>query len=233
MKADIPSIKKIFSVVRTAAWLSPAAMYSPFGPCGRQGHRICAEALGRLRPLHGICLMAACQHLKYNGTFHEHAQSVLTGLSSFRGRNVISLKHFLRLLGHMASAARITSYETTSALVTLPSPEMGMVSWHTVACSPWTALHATGRQLWTGPQLLWHINCLELFAVYLALWQFQPLLQDKRVLVRTDNTTAVSYFNRQGGLWYVACHSSPVTFSGVRHGSSRCALSTFRGSSIV
>ncbi len=27
-----------------------------------------------------------------------------------------------------------------------------------------------GSGLWTGPQLLWHINCLELWAVHLALW---------------------------------------------------------------
>ncbi len=53
--------------------------------------------------------------------------------------------------------------------------------------------------LWTGPQLLWHINCLELWAVHLALRQFRPLLLGKRVLVRTDNTAAVSYINRLGG----------------------------------
>ncbi len=46
--------------------------------------------------------------------------------------------------------------------------------------------------LWTGPRLLWHINCLELWAVHLALRQFRPLLLGKHVLVRTDNTAAVS-----------------------------------------
>ncbi len=53
--------------------------------------------------------------------------------------------------------------------------------------------------LWTGPQLLWHINCLELLAVHLALRQFRPLLLSKHVLVRTDNTAAVSYIIRMGG----------------------------------
>ncbi len=61
----------------------------------------------------------------------ERAQAVLNCLSSFRGRNVVPLKQFQRLLGHMASAAavtpaRIASYETTSALATLPGPEVGM-----------------------------------------------------------------------------------------------------------
>ncbi len=58
---------------------------------------------------------------------------------------------------------------------------------------------ATG--LWTGPRLLWHINCLKLWAVHLALRQFRPLLLGKHVLVRTDNTAAVSYINRLGGIW--------------------------------
>ncbi len=33
--------------------------------------------------------------------------------------------------------------------------------------------------LWMGPRLLWHINCLELLAVHLALRQFRPLLLGK------------------------------------------------------
>ncbi len=35
--------------------------------------------------------------------------------------------------------------------------------------------------------------------MHLALRQFWPLLLDKHVLVRTDNTVAVSYINRLGG----------------------------------
>ncbi len=38
----------------------------------------------------------------------ERAQAVLNCLSSFRGRNVLPLKQFQRLLGHMASAAAVT-----------------------------------------------------------------------------------------------------------------------------
>ncbi len=52
--------------------------------------------------------------------------------------------------------------------------------------------------LWTGPRLLWHINCLEVWTVHLALLQFRPLLLGKHVLVRTDNTAAVSYISRCG-----------------------------------
>ncbi len=55
-------------------------------------------------------------------------------------------------------------------------------------------------ELRTGPRLLWYINCLELWALHLALWQFRPLLLGKHVLVRMDNTAAVSYINRLGGI---------------------------------
>ncbi|PTA42303.1 hypothetical protein C8054_31450 [Micromonospora sp. RP3T] len=53
---------------------------------------------------------------------------------------------------------------------------------------------------WTGPRLQWHINCLELLAVLLALRRFRPMLRHKHVLVRTDSTATVAYINRQGGL---------------------------------
>ncbi len=138
-------------------------------------------------------------------------------------------------------AVRIASYETTSALATLPGPEVGMaprytasrylpavsplpqpldrpclsmgrvpleqVSRHTVVTTDasstgWgaTCNGQAASGLWTGPRLLWHINCLELWAVHLALRQFRPLLLGKHVLVRTDNTAAVSYINRLGGI---------------------------------
>ncbi len=54
--------------------------------------------------------------------------------------------------------------------------------------------------VWTGPQLHWHINCLELLAVCLALSRLRGRLQRKDVLVRMDNTATVAYINRQGGL---------------------------------
>ncbi|KAI2668407.1 ORF V: Enzymatic polyprotein [Labeo rohita] len=53
---------------------------------------------------------------------------------------------------------------------------------------------------WTGPRLQWHINCLELLAVLLALRRFRPTLRHKHVLVRTDSTATVAYINRQCGL---------------------------------
>ncbi len=52
---------------------------------------------------------------------------------------------------------------------------------------------------WEEEFLFWHINCLELRAVFLALKCFLPVLGEHHVIVRTDNMAVVSHINRQGG----------------------------------
>ncbi len=54
--------------------------------------------------------------------------------------------------------------------------------------------------LWSEPQTRWHINRSELEAVFLALKEFRAQLEQQHVLIRTDNTSVVSYINRQGGI---------------------------------
>ncbi len=65
----------------------------------------------------------------------------------------------------------------------------------------WGALceGAAVRGVWTPAQCRLHINHLELLATLLALKHFQPVLTGHHVLIRTDNTTVVSYINKQGG----------------------------------
>ncbi|KAI2646402.1 Transposon Ty3-G Gag-Pol polyprotein [Labeo rohita] len=58
------------------------------------------------------------------------------------------------------------------------------------------------RGLWSSRHLTWHINCLEMLAVFRALKHFLPDLIGHHVLVRTDNTAVVHYFNHQGGPFY-------------------------------
>ena len=59
----------------------------------------------------------------------------------------------------------------------------------------------TARGSWSLPESKLHINYLELKAVVLALKEFQDLCTDKIVLVTTDNTTVVSYINKEG-IWH-------------------------------
>ncbi len=53
---------------------------------------------------------------------------------------------------------------------------------------------------WKEEFLFWHINCLELRAVFLALKYFLPVLGGHHIIVRTDDMAVVSQgINRQGG----------------------------------
>ena len=58
----------------------------------------------------------------------------------------------------------------------------------------------TARGTWSLPESKLHINYLELKAVFLALKEFQSLCSSNIVLVATDNTTVVSYINKEGGM---------------------------------
>ena len=58
----------------------------------------------------------------------------------------------------------------------------------------------TVRGSWSLPESKLHINYVELKAVFLALKEFQDLCTYKLVLVATDNTTVVSYINKEGGM---------------------------------
>ena len=66
----------------------------------------------------------------------------------------------------------------------------------------WGGIHENQsvRGRWSVDLQRSHINFLELSAVFLSLKHFLPSLMGHHVLVKTDNTTTVSYINRQGGL---------------------------------
>lgn len=53
------------------------------------------------------------------------------------------------------------------------------------------------QRVWEGPLLSWHINCLEMRAVFLALKDFLPQFRCYHVLVCTNITMVVSYINHQ------------------------------------
>ncbi len=208
----------------------------------------------------------------------ERAQSMLRCLESLQRKRAVPLKHFQRLLGHMASSAAITplgllhmrplqrwlhdwvprwawrhgtyrvsltpscrrTFSPWSDLAFLRAGvPLEQVSRHVVvstdaSATGWGAMcngHAAAG-LWTGPQLQWHINFLELLAVWLALRRFRTLLHEKHILVRSDNTATVAYINHQGGLR--SRRISPAISSfGVRSIWGRFAPFMSQASSIV
>lgn len=55
---------------------------------------------------------------------------------------------------------------------------------------------------WSSSERSSHINCLELLAIYFGLKSFANNKKNCDILVRVDNTTAISYVNRMGGVQY-------------------------------
>ncbi len=142
----------------------------------------------------------------------ERAQSVVNCLNTFKSRTAAPLKQFQRLLGHMVAAAAVMPLGLLRMRfqpAAKPSPRgRSAPGTGLQACCD---LHGCLRQglgahvqrlavsgVWTGPQLHWHINCLELLAVHLALNCLKRRLRGEHVLVHTDNTAV--YIKQQGGL---------------------------------
>lgn len=53
---------------------------------------------------------------------------------------------------------------------------------------------------WNSGESKYHINFLELLASFLALKAFAKELRNCKILLRIDNTTAISYINKTGGI---------------------------------
>ncbi|XP_057336473.1 uncharacterized protein LOC130677723 [Microplitis mediator] len=56
------------------------------------------------------------------------------------------------------------------------------------------------RGFWNPEDQKHHINYLELYAAFFALKCFAHELRDREVLLRIDNTTAIAYVNKAGGI---------------------------------
>ena len=52
---------------------------------------------------------------------------------------------------------------------------------------------------WSESQQTFHINKLELLAIYKTLVHWSPLLTNQSLMIHTDNLTALSYIERKGG----------------------------------
>lgn len=66
-----------------------------------------------------------------------------------------------------------------------------------ISCADQTA---SGR--WSQDELVHHINYLELQAAFFGLKIFAKDLSNCEILLRIDNTTAISYINRMGGIQF-------------------------------
>ena len=82
-----------------------------------------------------------------------------------------------------------------------PTPPTPLVLTSDASQSGWGATLPPHRVsgTWSLEDSLVHINSLELKAVFLALESLEGLVAGQSLLIRSDNTTVVSYINFQGG----------------------------------
>ncbi|KAI2652443.1 ORF V: Enzymatic polyprotein [Labeo rohita] len=178
----------------------------PLGAAGQLGEEQALPCTEHLFARYGV------RFGQHDTTSHERARAVNAELSeTFQtqdsGPSQI-LPEAAGAYGSRCNATQPAPYETASALATRLDPEMGMAPQYLPGrCYPRmppSRQPVCNRQAasgsWTGPRLRWHVNCLELLAVFLALRRFLPMLRHKHVLVRMDNTATVAYINHQGGL---------------------------------
>lgn len=65
---------------------------------------------------------------------------------------------------------------------------------------------------WSQADSQYHINVLELLAVFRALKHFVRIVTGEVVLIKSDNSTVVSYINRQGGTHSRSCACTHGSF---------------------
>lgn len=65
-----------------------------------------------------------------------------------------------------------------------------------------TCKNAITRGFWNNTERQYHINYLELLAVFYALQCFACGVRNCAVLLRVDNKTAIAYINKMGGVMY-------------------------------
>ena len=94
-----------------------------------------------------------------------------------------------------------TKQENVLAGTSILSFRADLTLWTDASSYGWGA-HLEDRNVsgrWSMEEQLSHINLLELSAVEKALHHFKNNVKHKQILLRTDNSTVVSYINRQGG----------------------------------
>ena len=145
-------------------------------------------------------LMASCIYLVPMGRLHM--RPIQLYLLAWWKPNVLPLNHMIPVKSSLTQHLLWwTVRENVFKGMPLQEPTTQMTLVTDASEMGWGA-HLENRQmagLWPPEYRSKHINWLELKAVILALQEALPLVSGKVILVRSDNTTVISYINKQGG----------------------------------
>lgn len=146
-------------------------------------------------------LTASCPAVAYSWVYTKHfeREKYLALLKSNDNYNCrMSLKKYLQedfaWWSNIASKAQNKLYKDNYTLEIYT--DSSMTGWGAVCDSDMTRGH------WSATEMTHHINYLELLAAFLGLKSFCQNYRNINVLLRIDNTTAISYINRMGGIQF-------------------------------
>ena len=155
-------------------------------------------------------LVAALPGVKYGPLFYRNMEidknrALKSNHGNFEATMTISLESQRDLywwVENLPNAYKDITLSNPSVEITTDASKTG---WGAV-CKGQTA-----QGMWSVKESQRHINELEIQAVVFGIKSFLPLLKDKHVCVKSDNSTAVCYINAMGGTKSIECNTLAKT----------------------
>ena len=146
-------------------------------------------------------LIAACPAVKYGWLYTKRLESekiaaLESSNGSYKGKTCITLEaknDILWWIKNISTAKKSFKTLEFNIVINTGASDFG-----------WAATDGT-REIcgcWNRSDIVYHINFKELLAVKLALVELGKNVRDCNILLRVDNTTAIAYINRMGGVKY-------------------------------
>lgn len=144
-------------------------------------------------------LVACCPAVKYGWLYSKRFER-LKYLALLRTNN--DYKKFMTIPCSLRSDFEWWKAHITDCSTSFVRPQFVRAIFTDASLSGWGAFcnGAKTHGLWAASEQELHINHLELLAVLFGLKCFAHDLADCDILLRIDNTTAISYINRMGGI---------------------------------
>ncbi|XP_014233125.1 uncharacterized protein LOC106656583 [Trichogramma pretiosum] len=142
---------------------------------------------------------SACVAVQYGWLYtrvleRKKIQALRSSAGSYKGHIIICNKikmEFRWWKDNLMTAKKIFRYRPTVKVIFTDASDVG-----------WGATDGKNKicGIWNSVQSTYHINYKELLTVLYAIESFTEQLRSSRIILRVDNSTAIAYINRMGGV---------------------------------
>lgn len=146
-------------------------------------------------------LVAACPAIRYSWVYtkffeRQKFQALLANNNNYEGK--MYLPKYLQSDFDWWKKSILTGFQP------IQNSNFDFELFTDASLSGWGASLVNGKTngSWNADEASLHINMLELLAILYALKSFFNNKSDIRILLRVDNTTAIAYVNKMGGIQY-------------------------------